>query len=181
MTIRIPVVSTPFTPPSKDPTITQLQTTNLSDAIQVSTISFDKVYVKDSMSTVPSDLIAIKNISSNTIINVKLTGTTAIQFSPVSFTLQPQESKNVQITYVTVEINKLSAGNTTVKTLVSLTSGGSTDTGTVIPPSQIDPRGIGLGNGTGNGGNSGTGTGVGVVDDGNINNGAGNGNGFFAT
>jgi len=132
----------------KPPTTDDPIDVNLSKIIQINpdpTNPVERAYVLDSGVQLTPYLMNFYNRSTNMSVNVAMDGPTVLAFSQNSFELQPQEQKEIQVSFAQEEMNNLAEGINLSSIVATLTAGtitlakDSDDDINIGPPVVIDP------------------------------------------
>jgi hypothetical protein len=110
---------------------------NLANYLEVSNQVIDRSYLKGSMETIPSEKMVFRNISDKLGIDIKLSGAAGVTYSPNNFSLAPFETKEITVTFNSVEVEKLNEGVSTISTKITLSS--NTKIAPALDPIPFDP------------------------------------------
>lgn len=86
----------------------------LADVVEFSAVRFSKNYRKASGTQIPTDIIRVRNLSSEVDVTISMQNIPAIRFTPNSFTLPPNGTREITVSYSISAIDQLPAGLTTV-------------------------------------------------------------------
>lgn len=110
---------------------------NLANYLEVSNQVIDRSYLKGSMETISPEIMVFRNISDKLGIDIKLSGAAGVTYSPNIFSLAPFETKEITVTFNSVEVEKLNEGVSTISTKITLSS--NTKIAPALDPIPFDP------------------------------------------
>lgn len=140
-TVQLPPYSPPAIPPEYQPTPTAPLPTQpnspsaplpplpplppalrLEDIVQISQLTTDRFYVKDSMQPIPSETFIVKNVSYEYDVWIEIAEVRGIVPSPRSFLLARNSSKEVQVRFDVDVMNAYPEGVSRITLPIRLTS-----------------------------------------------------------
>lgn len=102
----------------------------------LNSFTFSRTYIKQSGMAIPTQTFNLFNSSTTVGINVAFNGIDGITFTPQSFLLNPQDNRNVDISFMPSAFDSLPEGVNAANIIVSLTGASITAPGGFVTASQ---------------------------------------------